>query len=59
MNKVPYPQAVGEEYQVVNMGREYHDCGKEYNVKKGEGDGYFGEENQDLKKMGAGKNIKL
>ena len=27
---------VGEEYQVVKRGREYHGCGEEYNSKKRE-----------------------
>ena len=26
---------VGEDYQVVKMGREYHGCGEEYNVEIG------------------------
>ena len=26
--------SVGEEYQVVKRGREYHSCGEEYNVEK-------------------------
>ena len=37
--KVPYPsplgkfmKSVGEEYQVVKRGREYHGCGEEYNI---------------------------
>ena len=29
-------QTVGEEYQVVKRGREYHACGEEYNVEKRE-----------------------
>ena len=29
-------KSVGEEYQVVKMGRKYHGCEEEYNVKKGE-----------------------
>ena len=47
--KVPYSplfKSVGEEYQVVKRGREFHGCGEEYNVTrgKGEGDGNFEEE---------------
>ena len=29
--------SIGEEHQVVKRGREYHDCGEEYNVEKREG----------------------
>ena len=43
MYKVPYSKfikSVGEEYQVVRRGREYHGCEEEYNVaKKGEREG--------------------
>ena len=28
-------ESVGEEYQVVKRGREYHICGEGYNVRKG------------------------
>ena len=27
-------ESVGEEYQVVKRGREYHDCGDEYNLER-------------------------
>ena len=38
---VPYPlggvfKSVGEEYQVVKRGREYHGFGEEYNAEKSE-----------------------
>ena len=36
MYKVPYLKSVGEEYQVVKRGREYHGCGEQYNLKKRE-----------------------
>ena len=50
---------VGEEYQVLQRGRkygcgeEYYGCWKKYQV--GEGDGNFGEDNQDLKIWGWGR----
>ena len=40
--KVPYPpprkfmKSVGEEYQVMKRGREYHVCWEEFNVEKKE-----------------------
>ena len=30
-------KSVGEEYQIVKRGREYHCCGEEYNMKRGIG----------------------
>ena len=41
MYKIPYSRRkffkwVGEEYQLVKRGREYHGCGEEYNVVKRE-----------------------
>ena len=31
-----YQKPVGEEYQVLKMGREYHGCWEEFNVEKSE-----------------------
>ena len=47
-------KSVGEDYQVVKRGREYHGCGDEYNVKKGEGKQYH----LPYKIEAVGKNIK-
>ena len=47
MNKVQYPllwgggeiiKSAGEEYQVVQVGRDHHCCEEEYNMKKGKGE---------------------
>ena len=49
------------------MGREYHGCGEEYDMDRllrrisswERGTKNLGEENQDLRLMGVGKNIKF
>ena len=50
--------SVEEEYQVLKRGREYHGCQGEYNMEK-RLRGSNININQDLKKMGIVKNIKL
>ena len=71
MYKVPWKgkfiKSVGEEYQAVKGGREYHGCEEEYKRGKKEREARLlgrilsgeGEEYQDNKKMWVGKNMIL
>ena len=64
-------QSVGEEYQVVKRGSEYHGCWKEYNVEKSESNIILpiilmllerisrGGKKIKILKMVVGKNIKM